>query len=133
MDEAELRKQGYIAIRKFCGAMDTWAQVCQRELPTDSEYRRRWREEFGEHWEFIRLAIAKSCLLDRLIYGGERLRENICPIHEGHWSGCNLEDKACDCAHDSCITGWLQNPGDPKSQASFKVTLLKPSLGLEIE
>jgi hypothetical protein len=83
MDEQELRKQGYIRIDQFCRAMDTWARVCQQELESDYEHRRRWRKEFGEHWAFIRLAIAKSCLLDRLIYGGETLREKMCPIHKG--------------------------------------------------
>jgi hypothetical protein len=70
-------------------------------------------------------AIAKSCLLDRLIYGGEQLRKEICPTHKGQWSGCNISgEKTCECQHDTCITGWLPNPGDPKSQASFRVTLL---------
>jgi hypothetical protein len=126
MDEQELRKQGYIRIDQFCHAMDTWARVCQQELESDYDHRRRWRKEFGEHWAFIRRAIAKSCLLDRLIYGGETLREKMCPIHKGHWSGCDLDGENCGCAHDSCITGWLQNPGDPKSEALFKVTRLNP-------
>jgi len=124
-DERKLREQGYIRIDRFCYAMDRWAQVCQRELSTDDEHRRRWRREFSEHWQFIRLAIAKSCLLDRLIYGGEQLRKEMCPTHQGQWSGCNISgEKPCECQHDTCITGWLPNPGDPKSQASFRVTLL---------
>ena len=82
-DERKLREQGYIRIDRFCYAMDRWAQVCQRELSTDDEHRRRWRREFSEHWQFIRLAIAKSCLLDRLIYGGERLCKEMCPTHPG--------------------------------------------------
>jgi hypothetical protein len=125
MDEQELRKQGYIRIDQFCRAMDTWAQVCQQELDSDYDLQRKWRKDFSKHWAFIRLANAKSCLLDRLIYGGETLREKMCPIHKGHWSGCNFEGKNCDCAHDSCITGWLQNPSDSKSDASVKVMLLK--------
>ncbi len=125
MDEKKLRRQGYIRIDKFCDAMDTWARVCQEELPTDDDHQLRWRKEFGEHWHFIRLAIAKSCLLDRLIYGGESLRKKMCPTHKGHWSGCNITgERPCKCAHDTCITGWLQNPRDPRSQASFTVTLL---------
>ena len=128
MNEAKLRKKGYISIRKFCNAMDTWARVCQEELPNDSDNRRRWRKEFGQHWDFIRLAIAKSCLLDRLIYGGEELRKDVCPVHKGNWSGCDLRGEHCGCAHDSCITGWLQNPEDPKSEASFTVMLLKDFL-----
>ena len=125
MDESELRKRGYIRIDDFCHAMDTWARLCQEELPTDSEYRRQWRKEFGQHWQFIRLAIAKSCLLDRLIYGGERIREKMCPTHKGRWSGCNITgEEPCECQHDTCITGWLRNANDPRSQASFTVTLL---------
>jgi len=124
-DEGKLREQGYIRIETFCHAMDTWAQVCQEELPTDHEHHRRWRKDFEEHWRFIRLAIAKSCLLDRLIYGGEQLRQEMCPTHQGRWSGCNITgEKPCKCQHDTCITGWLPNPDDPKSQASFRVTLL---------
>ena len=129
MNERKLRERGYIRIDKFCSAMDTWAEVCQEELPGDSEYQLRWRKDFREHWNFIRLAIAKSCLLDRLIYGGETLRQKMCPIHQGHWSGCNITGKdPCECAHDSCITGWIQNPSDPKSQASFAVMLLSKFL-----
>lgn len=67
MDDQELLKQGYIRINQFCRAMDTWARVCQEELSDDGEYRIQWRKDFTEHWQFIRLAIAKSCLLDRLI------------------------------------------------------------------
>ncbi len=107
MDEKKLREQGYIRIDKFCEAMDTWAQVCQEELPDDGEHTLWFRTQFREHWKFIRLAIAKSCLLDRLIYGGEDI---------------------CECQHDTCITGWIPNPGDPKSQASFTVTLLSKFL-----
>jgi len=126
MDETKLRAQGYIRIDKFCEAMTTWARVCQEELSTDDDHRRRWRKEFREHWEFIQLAIFKSCLLDRLIYGGERLRDEMCPTHRGHWSGCNITgENPCQCQHDTCITGWLRNPGDPKSEASFAVTLLR--------
>jgi hypothetical protein len=129
MDEKKLRKQGYIRIDKFCEAMDLWAQVCQQELPSDEEHHLRFRKEFRDHWRFIRIAIAKSCLLDRLIYGGETLRENMCPIHKGHWSGCDITgENVCECAHDTCITGWLQNPGDPKSEASFTVMLLSKFL-----
>jgi hypothetical protein len=122
-----MREQGYIRINRFCEAMDTWAEVCQQELSTDHEALRDWRKEFGEHWHFIRLSIAKSCLLDRLIYGGEQLRTEICPTHKGHWSGCNISgEKPCDCQHDTCFSGWLQNPGDPRSEASFRVTTEPP-------
>ena len=114
MDERKLRKQGYIRIDKFCDAMDTWAQVCQEDLPNDNEYHLRFRKEFRAHWAFIRLAIAKSCLLDRLIYGGETLRKKMCPTHKGHWSGCNITgEDVCACAHDSLSRAGFPIPATP--------------------
>jgi DNA-directed RNA polymerase specialized sigma24 family protein len=62
MNEAKLRKQGYIRIDKFCHAMDTWAQVCQQELPADSEYRLRWRKEFSVHWQFEKDRLRREIL-----------------------------------------------------------------------
>lgn len=56
----------------------------------------------------VRLAIEKSCLLDRLIYGGEKLRTEKCPIHKGTWSGCHWDP--CEFCHFGCnVTGWLRH------------------------
>ena len=53
----------------------------------------------------------------------------MCPTHEGHSSGCNMMGESiCECAHDTGITGWVQNPTDPESQASFAVMLLSSFL-----
>jgi len=103
--------------KQFCNAMDAWAGACMTELPTDDEDKKKWRKEFREAWSLIRLAIRKSCLLDRLIYGGETLRTEICPVHLGRWSGCSMDPQpaGCNCRHDICLTGWQQNPGDPQS------------------
>lgn len=105
---------------KFCKAMDTWAQACMTGLPSDDDYKKEWRKKFRESWQFIRLAIGKSCLLDRLIYGGETLRTDMCPVHEGRWSGCSTDaqPEGCNCRHDICVTGWQRNSGDPESQNS---------------
>lgn len=102
---------------KFCKIMDTWAQACMTGLDTDDEYKKEWRKKFQESWQFIRLAIGKSCLLDRMMYGGETLRKDPCPVHKGRWSGCSADPQpeGCNCRHDICITGWQQNPEDPKS------------------
>lgn len=40
--------------------------------------------------EQLYLAISKSCLLDRMVYGGERPSKTPCPVHKGVWSGCHL-------------------------------------------
>ena len=98
-----------------CLAMDLWAKACMTDLPTDADYTQEWRQEFREHWNFIRLAISKSCLLDRLIYGGETLRTRMCPLHKGKWGGCTLEECPHGCSHGICITGWIRNPDDPQS------------------
>lgn len=102
---------------KFCEIMDAWAQACMTELPTDDDHKKEWRKKFREAWQFIRLSIRKSCLLDRLMYGGETLRTVPCPVHKGRWSGCSVDPQpdGCNCRHDICLTGWQQNPEDPKS------------------
>jgi hypothetical protein len=102
---------------EFCAAFHTWAAACITPLDTDLEETRKWRENFRRRWDFIDLAIRKSCLLDRLIYGGETLRTEVCPVHKGHWSGCS--PAPCPiCRHGVCITGWVKNPGDPTSTNS---------------
>jgi hypothetical protein len=53
----------------------------------------------------LALSIEKSCLLDRLIYGGEPLRTERCPKHKGRWSGC-VPDPCPICSYGSNVTGW---------------------------
>lgn len=60
----------------------------------------------------IGLAIRKSNLLSRLIYSGQPLRTEMCPIHKGRWSGYGHaafgHEHICEC-QEGCydITGWL--------------------------
>lgn len=100
---------------EFCEAFYTWAKACQTDLPTDDEGTKQWRREFVSHWSFIELAIRKSCLLDRLIYGRELLRTEICPIHKGRWSGYVRENLPCGCQFRSNVTGWLVPSNHQKS------------------
>lgn len=65
-----------------------------------------------EHGPTIMTFAAKSALLGRLIYGGEKLRTKRCPVHDGKWSGCawNL---TCGCGDNADgsggnVTGWLR-------------------------
>lgn len=60
-------------------------------------------------WGPLRVAIRKSNLLYRLLYGGEPLRTQPCPEHQGVWSGIGTPDKP-DCPHGCGFTGWLPNP-----------------------
>ena len=114
LDELESKKEP----DNFCKAFETWATACTTPLEDDDEYKTKWRNEFRDHWKFIRLAIHKSCLLDRLIYGNETLRTELCPVHKGRWSGCSFEECEHGCMHGPCVTGWIRNPDDPESTSS---------------
>ena len=111
--------------KQFCKAFYAWAEACETPLPTDSESKKAWRKEFAEHWEFINRAIAKSCLLDRLIYGGETIRKELCPVHKGRWGGCVPKAPECGCSHGSCITAWLPNKDDMPTGESKGVMIIK--------
>lgn len=88
--------------------------------PTERDYavsKLRDYERVSEQIDFVFLQIRKSCLLDRLIYGGQALRETPCPVHKGRWSGCAwpVDPKdACACIDGSNVTGWLPNE-EPKT------------------
>jgi hypothetical protein len=92
---------------EFCKAFHTWAEACQTELATDTEDQKEWRKAFADHWDFMRIAIRKSCLLNRLIYAREPLRTEMCPEHKGKWSGCVWEKLECGCQFGPNVTGWL--------------------------
>ncbi len=107
----------------FCERMDQWADtaIVQRGDLTPN---------FEQAWQTVRLAIRKSCLLDRLFYGGERPSQTLCPVHKGKWTGCHFAwpgrmgsdgkpvevpamlqgwyDAGCRCAYHrcGCTTGW---------------------------
>lgn len=51
--------------KRFCDAIDLWANAASTDLAGDDEATREWRKQFAEHWRQVRLAIRKSCLLDR--------------------------------------------------------------------
>ena len=89
-------------VSEYCKAFDTWARVI-------SESDDKQLQEIAENSFAIRLAISKSNLLYRLIYLGEDLRTEKCPIHKGTWSGYGncQNDPPCNSGLD--ITGWLPN------------------------
>lgn len=63
----------------FCAAMDAWAAL-----------RSEADGHFAELWRDLRLQISKSCLLDRMMYGGEKPSKTPCPVHKGRWSGIHI-------------------------------------------
>lgn len=113
--------------REFCSKLDQWAKLV-KEQPSNVS------STFSESWSDVRLAISKSCLLDRTLYGDENPSQTPCPVHKGRWSGCHFMwpgnvwinvnkppdfiipsaqcqewyDQGCRCAYHSCgcTTGW---------------------------
>jgi hypothetical protein len=53
------------------------------------------------------LNLQKSNLLWRLIYRGQPLRTEMCPLHQGQWSGCAWDPCPHGCSDGNNVTGWL--------------------------
>ena len=94
-------------VSRYCDALRTWARaVGENGYGADH----RLPEAIAQ----VELAVSKSNLLARLIYGGEELRTKKCPVHNGHWSGCIFETPICatpeypdGCLSGADVTGWL--------------------------
>jgi hypothetical protein len=116
----KLREHFHTPVRpvdQYCDAFYSWASVTGRM-------------EINDSFRQVELAIRKSCLLDRLVYCGEKLSKTPCPVHKGKWSGCHFgwpgkkwsngtlvkvekmlqdwHDQGCRCyLHGcGCTTGW---------------------------
>lgn len=84
-----------------CSALLEWMRVM-----TESGY----APEVAKTWGLMQINLLKSNLAARLVYGGEQVRTEQCPIHLGHWSGCVWGDGMCTegCMYGSNVTGWLK-------------------------
>lgn len=80
---------GVMAIDRLCRKLTRWS------LDHD-----------GPIMHELRLEISRSSLLGRLIYVGEPLRMQRCPIHDGRWAG-RFERCPAGCNFETQITGWL--------------------------
>lgn len=103
-------------VSEYCNAFDAWAMVLEENHGNHEKEGHR-AFSFVDHIDDIRLAIRKSCLLDRLIYGGEKLRTRMCPDHRGRWSGIDAGPQYGKHPHGHCergcyLTGWLPEPED---------------------
>lgn len=98
-------------IGEYCEAFRTW------QVAIEDAYERETKPHLKVEFEAMvrdigntRLHIAKSNLLARLLYAGEELRTEPCPIHNGHWSGCAWGDDRCPhCMSGDNVTGWVPN------------------------
>jgi len=116
---------------RFCTTLDEWAGLMikakiDRGVDESRQFEQSWRE--------VRMAITKSCLLDRVLYHHEQPSQTPCPVHKGIWAGCHVgwpgqlwsdgkpveidtmlqewHDAGCRCHLHSCgcTTGW--NPDE---------------------
>jgi hypothetical protein len=108
-----------LMLSDVCATLRMWASIRSTPLDTDSDYKIKEREEFGETWRSLDLAIRKSNFLARLFFTEEGVRTVPCPDHKGQWSGCfsechvpGKEHGPCPCQHQGNVTGWLAT--DPK-------------------
>lgn len=113
---------------RFCGKMRAWFRAVHDGAA---------REKAEQHWSnslqalsgaiyAVDLAITKSACLARLIYGGEDIRTEQCPVHKGRWSGCAWRSPECatseypdGCMDGSNVTGWLPLPSVAERQREW--------------
>jgi hypothetical protein len=89
-------------VRRFCDTMTEWAELMTGHGDGISA-------TFDTAWTVVLSSIYKSCLLDRMMYGGEKPSRTPCPVHKGVWSGIHFGALGCSCDQHrcGCTTGWL--------------------------
>ena len=100
-------------VSRYCDALLTWRDVMKDHNP-----------ELHEAIQTVCAHLGKSNLAARLVYGGQPLRTEKCPVHKGHWSGCVWHEKLedyCACADGANVTGWL--PGKDNAMTEPKPNL----------
>jgi len=99
-------------ISLYCTAFRTWQRAIEEASRRETEPERKGSfEAMARDLRNTSLHVAKSNLLARLLYVGEELRTEPCPIHKGHWSGCVWDDEnQCPhCMSGDNITGWVKD------------------------
>ncbi|MGD0921265.1 MAG: hypothetical protein ABSA70_05800 [Terriglobia bacterium] len=116
-------------LHRFCDAITLWMN-CIEKNNTDPELSKAGYQG-GRYYKFlsqIEMDIRKSNLLGRLLYGKERFRTEMCPIHKGHWHGDAMFFNRCP--HNCDGTGWLRaRPEDGGYTGGLKISLLREVRG----
>lgn len=105
----------YRPIRWVCDRLAIYCRAL-RDGGEDGPFGPDEAEALRQYGERIVFIASKSNLLGRLLYDGEPLRTEPCPVHKGRWSGCPFPGDAehdCECMHYGNLTGWL--PSEDKS------------------
>jgi hypothetical protein len=112
-------------LHRFCDAITLWMR-CIEKSNTDPELSKNGYQgrQYYKFLSQIEIDIRKSNLLGRLLYGKERFRTEMCPIHKGHWDGeAMFFDR---CPHNCDGTGWLRaRPEDGGYTGGLKILLLR--------
>jgi hypothetical protein len=97
-------------ISQYCRAFRVWQKAIEDAcLQETNEGTKLSFQTMLRDIQETALHVAKSNLLWRLLYLGEGLRIDPCPIHKGHWSGCVWDEDACPhCMSGSNVTGWVK-------------------------
>lgn len=109
---AEYYKEPVRPISFYCNQFILWRRAIldaleRGDFDWDDYTKERWQKVVSALNE-VEIPIRKSNLLWRLLYGGEDLRTEQCPIHKGHWSGCKFGGDACPhCMYGYDVTGWV--------------------------
>lgn len=115
-------------VSEYCDALYDWIAVCyqaKKEYDELSEEQRGWSSRpplYEIVNKFNMTDVAKSNFLARRIYGGEPKREEKCPSHNGHWSGCDIVPCPDGCNYGDNITGWLR----PRHEFVSHTTEIEP-------
>lgn len=113
-------------IDRYCEALRTWEHAIRDRAQRSAEAKSRSAQDdlkMAQDVNHVFLQIRKSSLLARLLYGGEKLRSKMCPVHQGKWSG--LEHSGNECHHGCGLTGWIAEPKEFDFQVHYSVESLK--------
>ena len=83
------------SVSEYCSSLRSWASLMikakeDRDAESPGKQFPPEADGFRESVRELELAITKSCLLDRMIYGGEKPSQTPCPVHKGQWMGIHL-------------------------------------------
>lgn len=101
-EEREAKQTRHTSL--MCNSLRAWRNAIVEQHSQDEGWRGQIRSidnTFG--------MIQKSSLLARLVYCGEAVRTEKCPIHKGQWSGIGACEYGCG------QTGWIPNDAARRS------------------
>lgn len=99
-------------VNDYCQGFYDWEKAIRDKLKRiEAGEEEDYADQDRAQWEpvlhalaVLAMPIGKSSMLGRRIYGGEKLRTEMCPEHKGRWVGLPYGETPCGCD----LTGWLR-------------------------